>query len=104
MPPNLEETGAANDRYYAEMVAARRKIVVPLVVLTLVFFFLQQVLTNFTPVLDGMAFDGMSWAYVYAFAQFFFVVILTTSYRTRMQKVEEELRPLRSTATGGSDR
>ncbi len=104
MPPNLEHTRTANDRYYAEMVAARRKIVVPLVVLTLVFFFLQQVLTNFTPVLDGMAFDGMSWAYVYSFAQFFFVVILTTIYRSRMQKVEDELRPLRDTVIGGNDR
>ena len=31
-------------------------------------FFLQQVLTNFTSVLDGFAFEGMSWGYIYAYS------------------------------------
>jgi len=81
------------DRYYAGMVQARRKLIVPLVASTLVFFFLQQILTNFTSALDGLAFSGMTWAYIYAFAQFFFVVILTTLYRSKMAQIEAELAP-----------
>lgn len=92
MPPTPDPH---HDRYYRGMVEARRKLVTPLVVGTLVFFFLQQVLTNFTSVLDGIAFHGMSWAYIYAFAQFFFVVILTSIYRSRMRRVEQELEPYR---------
>lgn len=98
MPPSTEDSTAASQRYYHGMVQARRKIIVPLVLLTLVFFFTQQVLTNFTSLLDGMAFSGMSWAYIYAFAQFFFVVILTTIYRSRMQRAETELGRLLPTA------
>ncbi len=100
MPPSTEDSRAASQRYYQGMVQARRKIIVPLVLLTLVFFFTQQVLTNFTSVLDGMAFSGMSVAYLYAFAQFFFVVILTTIYRSRMQRIESEYGQLLPTASG----
>ncbi|MBL8929450.1 MAG: DUF485 domain-containing protein [Kineosporiaceae bacterium] len=77
-------------RAHTDMVRARHRLVIPMVVGTLAFFFLQQVLTNFTSVLDGLVFDGMTWAYVYAFAQFFFVVILTTIYRRRMQQLEAQ--------------
>lgn len=49
---------AANERYYAGMLEARRKLVTPLVIIVLVFFFAQQVITNFTPWLDGMAFPA----------------------------------------------
>ncbi|GGG48576.1 hypothetical protein GCM10011374_08710 [Kocuria dechangensis] len=83
----------ASREYYEGMTAVRRRIVRPLVIITLVAFFLQQVLTNFTSVLDGFAADGLSWAYLYAFALFFLVVVLTTVYKRAMDKVEDELRP-----------
>lgn len=83
----------ASREYYEGMVAVRRRIVRPLVIITLVAFFTQQVLTNFTGVLDGFAVDGLSWAYLYAFALFFLVVVLTTIYRRAMDKVEDDLRP-----------
>ena len=86
-----DRSSSGAEKYYAEMVRARHGLVFPLAGLTLAFFFLQQVLTNFTSALDGLAFSGMTWAYVYAFAQFFFVVIVTTYYRRRMQQVERDL-------------
>lgn len=84
---------ASNLEFYRSMAKARSSIVVPLTIATLIFFFLLLFLSNFTSVLDGIAFSGISWAYLYAFAQFFFVVILTTIYRRRMDAVETELRP-----------
>jgi uncharacterized membrane protein (DUF485 family) len=83
----------ATQKYYEGMTAVRRRIVRPLVITTLAAFFLQQVLTNFTSVLDGFATDGLSWAYLYAFALFFLVVVLTTVYKRAMDKVEDDLRP-----------
>ena len=65
----------------------------PLTIATLIFFFLLLALTNFTSSLDGVAFSGITWAYLYAFAQFFFVVILTTIYKRRMDAAEDRLRP-----------
>ncbi|MCA0435820.1 MAG: DUF485 domain-containing protein [Actinobacteria bacterium] len=92
-----QEHDLEHGRYYRGMVDARRKLVWPLVISTVVFFFLQQVLTNFTSALDGIPFTGMSAAYLYAFAQFFFAVILTSIYRSRMRRFERELEPYKPT-------
>lgn len=83
----------ADQEYFQEMVKARKRLVRPMVVIILVVFFLQQILTNFTSVMDGFAFPGMSWAYLYSFALFFVVVILTTIYRRGMDAVESKKRP-----------
>lgn len=93
MEPEQKAYAQAMQEYYDGMVEARRTIVAPLVGITLFLFFLQQVLTNFTSVLDGLAFDGMTWAYLYGFALFFVVVILTTIYRSKMTRTEQRLRP-----------
>lgn len=86
-------TAEATQKYYNEMTAARKRIVLPTVGIILFVFFLQQVLTNFTSALDGFAFEGMSWAYVYAYLIFVLVAILTTVYTKIMDKVERENRP-----------
>ena len=99
--PTLDDANRATTNRYADMVQARHKLVIPMAIATLAFFFLQQVLTNFTSVLDGLAFSGMTWAYIYAFAQFFFVVILTTIYRRRMQQLEEQF-PIAGAAAAGT--
>lgn len=91
-PPESGVT-AANERFYTEMVRERNSVVMPLTIVTVIFFFLLLTLTNFTSVLDGIAFSGITWAYLYAFAQFFFVVILTTIYQRRMDAAEDRLRP-----------
>ncbi|MDN5762214.1 MAG: DUF485 domain-containing protein [Microlunatus sp.] len=94
-PPTHDNDATSNrfKNYYSGMVTARHRLVRPLVIITLVAFFLQQILTNFTSVLDGGPFYGMTWAYIYAFALFFLVVILTTFYRSRMDRAEATLRP-----------
>jgi uncharacterized membrane protein (DUF485 family) len=79
--------------YYEEMSRARARIVTPLVLFTMVFYFLLPILTNFTSVLDGIPFEGMTWAYLYAFAQFVMVIVLTMYYRAAMGAVEARVRP-----------
>lgn len=82
-----------NEAFYTAMVAERRKIVLPLTILVCVFYFPLPILTNFTSALDGEVFKGVTWAYIYAFLQFFMVIIVTTYYRRRMDSVEDRLRP-----------
>lgn len=80
-------------KYYDEMSAAKKRIVGPLVGITLVAFFLQQVLTNFTSVMDFEVTKGLSFAYLYGFALFFLVIVLTMYYKSAMEKVEKAHRP-----------
>lgn len=84
---------AAIHKYYEEMSTARRRIVGPLVILTLFVFFLQQVLTNFTSLMDGFLAKGVGVAYVYAVGLFFYAVIVTMIYSRAMDRVEAEFKP-----------
>jgi uncharacterized membrane protein (DUF485 family) len=79
---NAADTPA--ERYYVEY--ARALIIIGT-------FFLLPLLTNFTSALDGVAFSGITWAYLYAFAVFALVLIITTTYRRAMDKFEHTHRP-----------
>jgi putative solute:sodium symporter small subunit len=79
------------ERSYTLLAARRSSLVRRLTVVTLVAFFTQQVLTNFTDILDGFVVDGLSWAYLYAFGLFALVVVLTAVYSRSMDRVEREV-------------
>ena len=81
------------DRQYRALESARKKLVTPLVIIVVVAFWFQQIVTNFTSWMDGAAFSGMSWAYLYAFALFFLVVAVTTYYRRQMAAIEAKYKP-----------
>ncbi|PID96833.1 MAG: hypothetical protein CSA84_03470 [Actinomycetales bacterium] len=77
---------------YEELAAARRRLVTLLVGITVVAYWTQQLLTNFTSVMDGEVVSGLSVAYLYAFCLFFLVVGLTTYYRRRIAQIEAAYR------------
>ncbi|MBP8881362.1 MAG: DUF485 domain-containing protein [Dermatophilaceae bacterium] len=91
MPPST--TGAFNAEQYRELESARKKLVTPLVIITAVAFWAQQIITNFTNWMDGSVFAGMTWAYLYAFALFFLVIAVTTYYRRQMAAIEAKYKP-----------
>ncbi|MEI2649471.1 MAG: DUF485 domain-containing protein [Dermatophilaceae bacterium] len=92
MPPSTPP-GEFNAEQYRELESARKKLVTPLVIITAVAFWAQQIITNFTGWMDGAVFAGMSWAYLYAFALFFLVIAVTTYYRRQMAVIEAKYKP-----------
>lgn len=88
-----QDPALAEQRYYEGMSAERRRIIGPLVVLVCAVYFALPLITNFTDWLDGTAFEGVSWAYVYVFGIYVMVLVLTTVYRRRMDATEHRLRP-----------
>lgn len=101
MEPSDSSAAAGLQQLYDGMKEARRSMIRPMVIFVLVFYFLLPVLTNFTSVLDGVAFTGVTWAYLYAFSQFAVVIVLTTIYRRRMDAAERKLRPAEVLASTG---
>jgi len=61
----IERTSA-----FKELMQKKKAFIVPAMIFFFVFYFTLPVLTAFTTVLNGAAFGPISWAYVYAFAQF----------------------------------
>ena len=61
MPPSTPP-GEFNAEQYRALESARKKLVTPLVVLVVVAFWFQQIVTNFTGWMDGVVVAGLSWA------------------------------------------
>lgn len=79
--------------YYDGLKAERKKLIVPLVSITLFLYFFQQIATNFTSLMDGFIADNVTIAFAYTVAMFFVVVTITMIYSTRMNKIETQFTP-----------
>ncbi len=71
---------------FKELMKQRKAFVIPATIFFLVFYFLLVVLTGFTNILSAKAFGPITWAYVYAFAQFPMTWILSHLYLNRANK------------------
>jgi uncharacterized membrane protein (DUF485 family) len=54
-------------------------------------FFPLPILGLFTPVLDGLAVGGLTWAWIYAFAQFGIALLVATRYTARAARLDAEI-------------
>jgi uncharacterized membrane protein (DUF485 family) len=78
----------AKSQKFVELLKHKRKFLVPMTVFFLVFYFLLPVLTSFTTVLNAPAIGPISWAWVFAFAQFIMTWVLCTLYSSRAARFD----------------
>jgi uncharacterized membrane protein (DUF485 family) len=80
---------------FKELVSRKRAFLVPTVTFVLLFFIMLPILSIFTDVLDGKVIGAISWAYLYAFAQFFLAWIVTFLYWRKANRWDELARKAR---------
>ncbi len=71
---------------FKELVRSKKAFIVPATIFFFVFYFGLPVLAGFTAVLDSYAIGSITWAYVYAFAQFAMTWILMHLYVSRANR------------------
>lgn len=74
---------------FQELVKSKKAFVVPATIFFMIFYFGLPVLTGFTTVLNAPAIGPISWAYVYAFAQFVMTWTLLHMYINRANRWDE---------------
>jgi uncharacterized membrane protein (DUF485 family) len=89
---------------FKELARRRKSFIVPATVFFFVFYFGLPVLAGFTTVLDGYAIGSITWAYVYAFAQFAMTWILMHLYVSRANTWDELVERARREAAEGEAR
>jgi uncharacterized membrane protein (DUF485 family) len=94
------------ERTSAFKALARRKkaFIVPATIFFIVFYFGLPVLAGFTTVLNGEVIGSITWAYVYAFAQFAMTWILMHLYVSRANRWDELVDRARHEAAEGEAR
>lgn len=80
---------------FKELVSRKRAFLVPTVIFVLLFFIMLPILSIFIDVLDGKVIGAISWAYLYAFAQFFLAWIVTFLYWRKANRWDELARKAR---------
>lgn len=93
----VEQTSA-----FKELAKKKKAFIVPATIFFFIFYFGLPVLAGFTTVLDGYAIGAITWAYVYAFAQFAMTWILMHMYVSRANRWDDLVDRARQEATGGS--
>src|SRR5215210_837389 len=89
---------------FKELVRSKKAFIVPATIFFFVFYFGLPVLAGFTTVLDGYAIGSITWAYVYAFAQFAMTWILMHLYVSRADRWDDLVDRARNEAAEGEVR
>ncbi|MBY7144081.1 DUF485 domain-containing protein [Virgibacillus sp. NKC19-3] len=90
----------AKSSSFKQLIKARKKFIVPLTIFFFIFYFMLPVLTSYTTFMNAMAIGDISWAWIYAFAQFVMTWILCIVYvkksasfdKQSNQIIEEQLK------------
>lgn len=73
---------------FRELLKQKRKFIVPMTVFFFAFYFLLPILTSYSTFLNAPAFGPVSWAWVFAFAQFIMTWALCILYSRRAAKFD----------------
>jgi uncharacterized membrane protein (DUF485 family) len=95
----IERTSA-----FKELVRSKKAFIIPATIFFLVFYFGLPVLAGFTTILNGNAIGSITWAYVYAFAQFAMTWILMHLYVSRANRWDDLVDRARGEAAEGEVR
>ncbi len=98
MERNDEWVRVERTEAFRDLVRRKKAFILPATIFFLVFYFGLPVLAGFTTWLNGPAIGSITWAYVYAFAQFAMTWILMHLYVSRANRWDELVDRARSEA------
>ena len=104
MERNNEWVRVERTSAFKELIKKKKAFILPATIFFLVFYFGLPVLAGFTTVLNGEAVGSVTWAYLYAFAQFAMTWILMHLYVSRANRWDDIVdRARREAASEGGD-
>ncbi|WP_409343519.1 DUF485 domain-containing protein [Paenibacillus sp. MBLB4367] len=65
---------------FQRLMAKKKRFILPMAIFFLVFYFILPIMTSYTKVLNENAIGSITWAWVFAFAQFVMTWVLCSLY------------------------
>ncbi len=84
---------------FKELVRTKRAFVIPAIVFFIVFYFALPVLIGVTSVLDAKVIGAINLAYIYAYAQFAMILVLTHLYLAKAKRWDELVEQMKREAS-----
>jgi len=86
----IDYTAIANSPKFKELISAKRRFIIPFTIFFMVFYYLLPVMTSYTEVIKQPAIGAITWAWVFAFAQFFMTWTLCHIYTAKAAKFDRQ--------------
>jgi len=80
----------AESSQFKRLIQQKKKFTVPLTVFFLIFYFSLPILTSYSDILETSAIGDISWAWLFAFAQFIMTWILCTVYVNKSASFDKQ--------------
>ncbi|MFS0750858.1 DUF485 domain-containing protein [Oceanobacillus sp. 1P07AA] len=81
----------ANSRKFKDLINQRKKFIIPLTIFFLTFYFALPIMTSYSTILNRTAIGDISWAWIFAFAQFVMTWVLCIVYVKRSAKFDKQI-------------
>jgi uncharacterized membrane protein (DUF485 family) len=87
-PPNWSRI--AKSKAFRSLLADKARFIVPTTLFFLAFYFTLPIMTSYSQVLNQRALGAVTWAWVFAFAQFIMTWMLCALYTHRAAQFDEQ--------------
>lgn len=86
---------------FQSLLRAKRKFILPMTIFFIVFYFALPIMTSYSDVLNKPAIGPVSWAWLFAFAQFIMTWTLCILYTKKARSFDEMVSRIQAEAKGG---
>lgn len=95
---SVDYTKIVQSQSFQKLLQAKRNFILPMSLFFLAFYFTLPVLTAYSTVLNEYAVGAISWAWVFAFAQFIMTWTLCMLYSSRAKKFDQMVEEIKAEA------
>lgn len=99
---SLDYTKIAQSTSFQQLLNEKRKFLLPFTLFFLAFYFTLPVLTAYSKVLNNAALGPVSWAWVFAFAQFIMTWALCSIYTRKAASFDERVEEIKKSFVRGN--
>jgi uncharacterized membrane protein (DUF485 family) len=85
----LDYTKIVQSSSFKQLLREKRSFIMPMSIFFLVFYFALPLMTAYSDVLNKMAFGEISWAWVFASAQFIMTWLFCSVYSSKARKFDK---------------
>lgn len=82
-------TQIAQSPEFKKLIAEKKRFIIPVTIFFFAFYFALPILTSYSKILNTKAIGDISWAWIFAFAQFIMTWVLCIAYSNKAKKFDE---------------
>ncbi|GBF11542.1 DUF485 domain-containing protein [Tepidibacillus infernus] len=87
----IDYTAISKSETFKELMNKKKKFIVPLSIFFFIFYFTLPIMTAYSKVLNTPALGAITWAWVFAFAQFVMTWTLVTIYARKATQFDDNV-------------